>query len=261
MIKTIKINDVTSCYKREGNSKNAFVLLHGWGQNKEMFEPLYTFLVSQKKTVISVDFPGFGQSDEPNNVYGVKEYAEWLQALLSLEQIECVTFVGHSFGCRVAYYYSANKMGDVHKLLMTGAAGIKPKRSLDYYLKVYMYKLMKRVLPLVGMKHVLEYKQKNTGSSDYQNASPVMKGVLSKVVNDDLTHYFSQIPAETLLIFGENDDATPLSDGKTMERLLPTAKLIVYENEGHFAYWNQKERFLIDAATFFAKELESEVWE
>lgn len=260
MIKTIKIKDIASCYKRDGNGRNAFVLLHGWGQNKEMLDPLYMFLVSQKKTVISVDFPGFGQSEEPKDVYGVKEYAQWLQALLVLENIDTVTFVGHSFGCRVAYYYSANQLGKVHKLLMTGAAGIKPKRSVNYYMKVYTYKVMKQVLPVIGMKHVLEYKQKNAGSSDYQNATPLMKGVLSKVVNEDLTQSLLQINNETLLIFGENDDATPLRDGKLMEKLLPHAQLIVYENDGHYAYWNQKERFLIDAATFFAQELESEVW-
>lgn len=260
MIKTIEINGISSCYKRDGNSKNAFVLLHGWGQNKEMFDPMYMFLLSQKKTVISVDFPGFGNSAEPPVVFGVKKYAEWLQQLLIMENIESVTLIGHSFGCRVAYYYAGNKLGKVHKLLMTGAAGIKPKRSLSYYLRVYSYKMSKVILPLVGMKHVLEYKQSRVGSSDYRNATPIMRGILSKVVNEDLRHLFKNIEAPTLLVFGAEDDATPLSDGKLMERELPNATLHVYENEGHYAYWNQKERFLVDAATFFAEDLESEVW-
>lgn len=260
MIKTIEINGIASCYKRDGNGKDAFVLLHGWGQNKEMFEPMYMFLASQKKTVISVDFPGFGKSEEPKVIYGIKEYAEWLKALLVLENIENVIFIGHSFGCRVAYYYSANKLGKVKKLLMTGAAGIKPKRSLNYYIKVYSYKMLKVLLPAIGMKHVLEYKQRNAGSSDYKNATPIMRGVLSKVVNEDLTSILSKIEAPTLLVFGENDDATPVRDGKLMEQKIQNATLIIYENEGHYAYWNQKEKFLIDAATFFSEELESEVW-
>lgn len=260
MIKTLEINGIISSYKRDGNSKNAFVLLHGWGQNKEMFDPLYTFLVLQKKTVISVDFPGFGNSAEPQAVFGVKEYAQWLKTLLEVEQIENVIFVGHSFGCRIAYYYTSNMLGSVEKLLMTGAAGVKPKRTLDYYLKVYQYKLMKYLLPAIGMKHVLEYKRNSSGSSDYRDASPTMKGILSKVVNEDLTPLFSGIATETLLIFGSEDDATPLSDGKLMEQKLQNAKLVVYNGEGHFAYWNQREKFLVDAATFFASELESEEW-
>lgn len=260
MIKTIEINGIQSTYKRDGNGKNAFVLLHGWGQNKEMFDPMYTFLVSQKKTVISVDFPGFGNTAEPTSVFGVREYAQWLQSLLVLENIEKVIFIGHSFGCRVAYYYTANQLGTVQKLLMTGAAGVKPKRSLSYYFRVYTYKVMKVILPFIGMRHVLEYKQKRAGSSDYQNASPIMKGVLSKVVNEDLTPLFKTIEAPTLLVFGEEDDATPLRDGKLMEQSLQNAELIVYEKEGHYAYWNQRERFLVDGATFFANELESEVW-
>lgn len=260
MIKTIEINGVLSCYKRDGNNNNAFVLLHGWGQNKEMFDPMYTFLVSQKKTVIAVDFPGFGTTAEPPVAFGVEEYAKWLQALLKLEKIENAIFIGHSFGCRVAYYYTANQLGSVHKLLMTGAAGVKPKRTLNYYFRVYTYKVLKIALPAIGMRHVLEYKRKNSGSSDYQSASEIMKGVLSKVVNEDLTMLFPKIEVPTLLVFGENDEATPLQDGKLMQQKLPNATLHIYENEGHYAYWNQKERFLIDAATFFANELESEVW-
>lgn len=260
MIKTIEIKGISSCYKRDGKSNKAFVLLHGWGQNKEMFEPLYAFLVSQHKTVISVDFPGFGKTAEPNVVYGVKEYAEWLQAILVLENIQEVIFVGHSFGCRIAYYFTANHFGKVKKLLMTGAAGVKPERSISYYVKVYSYKAMKVILPILGMKHVLQYKQQSAGSSDYQNSTATMKGVLSKVVNEDLTPLFSEIQVPTLLVFGENDDATPLRDARIMEKNLENATLIVYENEGHFAYWNQRERFLIDSATFFADELESEVW-
>lgn len=260
MIKTLEINGISSCYKREGKGKSAFVLLHGWGQNKEMFDPMFTFLASQKKTVISVDFPGFGASGEPQTVYGIKEYAEWLKSLLETEKIENVIFVGHSFGCRVAYYYTAKKYGNVEKLLMTGAAGVKPKRTMSYYFKVYSYKTMKVVLPAIGMKHVLEYKQKNAGSSDYKNASHIMRGILSKVVNEDLTSLFAEIEAPTLLVFGENDEATPVKDGKLMEQRLQNATLLIYENEDHYAYWNQRERFLIDGANFFAEELESEVW-
>lgn len=47
----------------------------------------------------------------------------------------------------------------------------------------------------------------------------------------------------TLLIWGEHDDATPLWMGKRMEEEIKDAGLVVFENDGHYAYWNQLNRF------------------
>ena len=37
------------------------------------------------------------------------------------------------------------------KLILVDSAGIKPKRSAQYYLKVYSYKAMKKALSLPGL--------------------------------------------------------------------------------------------------------------
>ena len=39
------------------------------------------------------------------------------------------------------------------------------------------------------------------------------------------------------------DDATPLSDGQLMERLIPDAGLVVFPGAGHFAYADDADRF------------------
>ena len=44
------------------------------------------------------------------------------------------------------------------------------------------------------------------------------------------------ITAPTLIIWGENDTATPVEDGKTMEKLIPDSGLIVYPGRSHFSY-------------------------
>ena len=52
--------------------------------------------------------------------------------------------IGHSFGGRVGILYaSRNRVG---KLVLVDAAGVKPRRSLKYYLKVYRFKAMKRIM-------------------------------------------------------------------------------------------------------------------
>lgn len=74
------------------------------------------------------------------------------------------------------------------------------------------------------------------GSADYRNSSPVMRSVMSRCVNEDLKGVMPSIKASTLLIWGEKDKATPLSDAKTMERLIPDAGLVSWPDCGHYSF-------------------------
>ena len=90
-----------------------------------------------------------------------------------------------------------------------------------------------------------------SASSDYANAGP-MRPTLVKLVNEDLTPELPRVRASTLLIWGDQDDATPVSDGETMERLIPDAGLVVFEGAGHFSYLDQAQRFNVVAGHFLA---------
>jgi len=46
-----------------------------------------------------------------------------------------------------------------------------------------------------------------------------------------------------LLIWGDQDTEVPVEDGRTMERLIPDAGLVVFEGAGHYAYLEQPGRF------------------
>ncbi|MCL4252654.1 MAG: alpha/beta hydrolase, partial [Anaerolineae bacterium] len=57
-----------------------------------------------------------------------------------------------------------------------------------------------------------------------------------RVVNQDLSDYAKRIQAPTLLIWGENDQDTPLWQAKQLENLIPDAGLVVYPRAGHYSY-------------------------
>ena len=146
--------------------------------------------------------------------------------------------VGHSFGGRVSIVYASR--WDVTKVVLVDAAGIKPVRPLSYYIKVYSFKIARRIVPLLmGQRRgqaLIDRWRNRGGSADYNNASPVMKGILSKVVNEDLTSLLPLIKAPTLLLWGENDTATPMRDARIMERLIPDAGLVAMPGCGHFSF-------------------------
>ena len=128
-------------------------------------------------------------------------------------------------------------------MVLTGAAGVRDKRGIDYYAKVYTYKLGKKIMSLKPFEKYRDSLMKNAGSEDYRNSSGVMRSTFVKIVNEDLTPLLKDIKAETLLVFGENDDATPVEKGKLMEKLMPDAALVIFENDDHFAYFHQAQRF------------------
>ena len=232
------------------------LLLHGWGCNTTTFNAIRPFLEARFR-VLTVDFAGFGESEEPHEVWGVEEYTRSIEALAQHEGVENPILIGHSFGGRVSIVYASRNK--VQKVMLVDAAGVKPKRSLTYYRKVYTFKLIKKLLPLVVGKSraekIIEQRRAKAGSSDYGQASPKMRAILSKVVNEDLCHLMPNIAAPTLLFWGENDTATPLADAKKMEKLIPDAGLVTVAGAGHFAFLENTPLFLCVAESFFAKEI------
>ena len=232
------------------------LLLHGWGCNTTTFNAIRPFLEARFR-VLTLDFAGFGQSDEPREVWGVEEYTRSVEALAKAEGIENPILIGHSFGGRVSIVYASRNK--TQKIILVDAAGVKPRRSLSYYRKVYTFKLLKRILPLiVGRKRaeaMIEARRSKAGSSDYNQATPMMRAILSKCVNEDLCHLMPKIEAPTLLFWGEKDTATPLADATRMEKLIPDAGLVTVSGAGHFSFLENTPLFLRVAESFLQKEI------
>lgn len=205
------------------------VLLHGWGQNQYMMKFLQDYFCTEYK-VINLDLPGFGESDEPKDVWTIQDYAMCIHELLLYLHVEKPIIIAHSFGARIALRYAL--IYPVSKMVLTGAAGIRTKRGWHYYMRVYTYKALKYLHIKTAM-----------GSVDYQNASGVMRGILVASVEDDISDELKNIICDTLLVWGEKDTQTPVWMGKKMEKEMQHATLIVLPKEDHFAYFHQSMRF------------------
>lgn len=243
MGKTIQLLGLNFHYTVQGEGA-PIILMHGWGCNLTTLQSVEKVAMENHK-VYNVDFPGFGESHEPSQVWGVEEYTQLIEQFVKAENIENPILLGHSFGGRVGILYSSRNK--VNKLILVDAAGVKPRRSLKYYFKVYTYKLGKKLMPLIYGKERAQQRidamRAKRGSSDYNNASPMMRAILSKVVNEDLKEKMQLIMAPTLLIWGENDTATPLRDAKIMEKLIPNAGLVSFPGCGHYSFLDNPFQF------------------
>ncbi|MDE5967710.1 MAG: alpha/beta hydrolase, partial [Muribaculaceae bacterium] len=173
------------------------------------------------------------------------EYTKLIEALCEYENITNPILIGHSFGGRVAILFSSRNK--TSKMVLVDAAGVKPRRSLKYYWKVYSFKTMKWIMRLLLGKEKsrkrIEAARSKRGSADYQNSTPMMRSVLSKVVNEDLRHVMPMIEAPTLLIWGGKDTATPLRDAEKMSKLIKDSGLVNFPNAGHYSFLDEPARF------------------
>lgn len=241
------VDGIQVAYTDAGEGDFVF-LLHGWGANKETFAPLVT-LLSAGYRAIAPDLPGFGETPEPTEDWNVGRYTDFIIHFIESFDAKRVILLGHSFGGRVILKLAEKEKlpFTVEKVILTGSAGILPKRGMDYHLRVGAYKFGKKVLGSAPVKALfpdaLKNMQKNAGSSDYAAASPVMRQIFVRVVNEDLAPLLPRFSFETLLIWGENDAATPLSDGERMEREMPDAGLAKIAGAGHYAWLDQPHVF------------------
>ncbi len=86
----------------------------------------------------------------------------------------------------------------------------------------------------------------------------MMRAVMSKCVNEDLKKVMPDISASTLLVWGDNDTATPLSDAKTMEKLIPDAGLVSFPGCGHYSFLDNARQFAAILSSFLNARLNGE---
>lgn len=222
-------NDINIHYKDFGDkSKDAIVFLHGWGQNIQMMEPIAKPLEKTNRIII-IDLPGFGESEEPKYVWTLEEFAEMVHALLEKLNVKNPYLVGHSFGGKISIIYTSKY--DVNRLvLLSSPYKVKIKKVST---KVKILKALKKV---PGLGTLAEVAKKHMGSTDYKNASPMMRDILVKHVNTDLTDIVKTIKVPTFIIWGDNDTAVDVEDAYELEELLQDAGLVVYEGCTHYAY-------------------------
>ena len=221
----INVKNLNINYIQYGEGQD-IVLLHGWGQNIEMMRPIGDNFQDRFRITI-LDFPGFGESEEPKSPWTIEDYELMLEEFLKKLNVKKPIVIGHSFGGRVAIRYSARN--PIKKLVLFGSPCIRIQEELSIGVKI-----LKKLKQLPGLNEIGEYMKNFIGSRDYKAASPIMR----------------QIEEPTLLIWGEQDTEAPLNDAKQLEKIMIDAALIVLPGT-HYAYLENLPRVVAILNNFF----------
>ena len=224
LYKDINVNYVY--YNNKANT--SLVFLHVWGQNIDMMMPLAKPF-TKKYNVLVIDLPGFGLSDEPKEVWDLYEYASCVNSVIKENKIKNPILIGHSFGGKISLVYALKY--ETKKLVLLASPYKKKIKKPTFKMKVF--KFIKKV-PILTLFE--GYAKKHMGSTDYRNASEMMRKILVKHVNLDLTDEVKNIKCPTLLIWGTNDNAVEYEDALELEKLISNCGLVTYEGCTHYAY-------------------------
>lgn len=125
-VRDIQANGAT-IHVRIGGKGQAVVLLHGFGDTGDMWEPLAANL-ARDHTVVVPDLRGLGLSSHPDAGYEKKNQAADVRGVLTQLGIDHAVIVGHDIGTMVAYAYAKRYPSKTDRLVVMDAPvpGVPP---------------------------------------------------------------------------------------------------------------------------------------
>src|SRR5258708_4068386 len=261
----------TSLYFKDWGSGPAVVFSHGYPLSSDAWEDQMFFLLQSGYRVIAHDRRGFGRSSQPAKGYDYDTFADDLAQLVNALDLREATFVGHSMGGgEVARYVARHGQSRVAKVSFissvtpfllntstnpTGApkevfdgfrASVQADRSqwnLDVTMPYYSFNR-----PGAKVSEGLRQNYWRQGQATGVLAAYHALGAFSETdFRDDL----KQITVPALVVHRSDDQICPLEiSAKLTAKLIPQAKLVVYDGGSHGLLHVDKDRLNADLLAF-----------
>lgn len=215
------------------------LILHGWTHSLDKWE---NFIGLLNKSGFDVKIPKIpGLTLKSNQVWDLEKYSKWLGGKIGSSK---TILLGHSNGGRIGAYFTAKYPERVNKLILIDSAGIYHK-NLSIRIKRFVFGKAAKVGKKFTKSDVLrKFLYKLAAESDYETATPNMKKTMVNLIDTDLTETFKKIITPTLIIWGENDRVTPISDAVLINRLIKNSKLKIVKGARHSPFYTHPEQVI-----------------
>ena len=221
------------------------VILHGWGNLIKQWQPIKQALNKKGYQVYIPCLPGFYGQKIPRP-FNTQDYVNWLSQYLKLKKINKLYLVGHSFGGQISIAFTKHYPQKVSKLILINSSGIRKRFVLKRILFLPIAKLGKLIFSFSLFKEfanpVRELLYKAACESDYLKSSTNLKKTLINVIKEDQKQNLSQIKTPSLIIWGQKDNITPLSQGKKIHQLLSNSILKIFPYTSHGLPFQQPDK-------------------
>jgi len=201
-----------------------FLFVHGWGGSIQSLTPLAKLFASTNKSFL-VDLPGFGETENPDPDWGIKEYTDVIVKLINELHLKNVIYFGHSFGGALGIYLSANYPNIIDKLILCGASYKRntDKQKIPEFVRVFFDNIpfLKKLVYKIFFP-----------TSDLL-MFPQLESNFKKIVAEDLTNLLKKIKIDTLILWAENDTETPVENAHELQKKIKHSVLKIFPDTTH----------------------------
>ena len=228
-------------YDAEGPAAGTpVVLVHGLGGHAEDWANLAPYLARAGYRVYMPDLPGFGRSEQPRDFsYSIPDQAGAVVGFLDAMGLQRVELGGWSMGGWIAQRIAAEHPNRIHRLMLFDSAGLYAKPAWNTALFTPANAAELDQLDALLMPHpptVPGFIAADILRASRNNAWVIHRALDSMLTGRDATDSaLPNLKMPVLIVWGEADRITPLSQGRTMYALIPQSKLDVIPACGHLA--------------------------
>jgi pimeloyl-ACP methyl ester carboxylesterase len=238
--------------KTMGNINQKVYIIHGWTYSTEAWDACIRELQFLKTNPEILHVPGLTQTSDRS--WTLDEYVAWLHEIIAdskaADIAQEIILICHSNGGRIALAYAAKYPHEITKLILIDAAGIVHNEAGLRLRRRLFGAVAKTGKKFTSNKTLRKILYRIIGTKDYERASEPMRKTMAHLIAQDLTPGLSKITVPTLIIWGEKDDATPLSDAEVMHKNIKNSKLIVIPNTGHSPHKTHPKEVALEISKF-----------
>jgi 2-hydroxy-6-oxonona-2,4-dienedioate hydrolase len=261
----LDIDNLFVRYHDTQSKGNPVLLLHGLGGSIESWLKNISAISAEELRVIVLDLPGFGLSDKPKINYTINFYTIFIAKFIkSLKIDSCLSIVGCSLGGQIAAEIAIKYPTLSSKLVLISPAGAPPYSfkgtyALRKYIGVTRARSVQEVKEALSVVDNNNNIINNTYAQDFYHklSTPGAKEAFISALKGSadaprLSKRLDRIQANTLLIWGKNDQIIPV---KYIEPFIKmkNCRIILIENSGHVPFINKPQLFN-KIVTAFIKE-------
>lgn len=215
-------------------------ILHGWSYTTDKWEPFLRLMQEKRLSPQLLAIPGLtAPIDRP---WTLKDYREWLKKKVGREK---VILIGHSNGGRISIAFALKYPELVERLILIDSAGLY-HNELALRLKRFVFKNLARLGRKLGLGEARRpFLYKLARARDYKEADPLMRETMVNLTSVDLAPSLNKLRVPTLIIWGERDETTPLSDGKLMHKLIPHSNLHIVKDARHSPQFSHPDKVCV----------------
>jgi 3-oxoadipate enol-lactonase len=246
----IAAGDITINYEIEG-SGTPLVLTHGLGDTLHFWDPVAPALAAHH-ALLRWDVRGFGASDKPPGPYSPALFAADLAALLDALRIDRVHLGGLSMGGVIAQRFALDFPHRVRSLILCStsselapAATANWQRLADRIEQRGFGEGARDASRAFAESFCASHPEvvAAAGAQTASNDPPAYAAAARAMSDYGWTAELARVRIPVLILQGLADRLTPPGGSVKMQRALPAARLLMFDDTGHSLPIERPERF------------------